>query len=307
MRVAIVGLGGIAGKAYLPVLADRHDVELLPCSRTASTVEQVQARYRLPRGTTELDEVLNWGPQAAFVLTPSPTHGTVVQRLLEGGVDVFVEKPATMSSGETRALAELAESRGRILMVGFNRRFAPLHRRARELWGERTVGMCVLQKHRSGAAHPTLFSNYIDDTIHLIDLVRFFGGEGEAVTTVQRLREGRLVGAVSLVALEKGGHAVVATSLEAAGWSETCNLHGEGATLNLEAFSTLRFAGDAEERVWREDYASAWKPTLEARGFPQQIAHFFECLASREPPVTSAWEAFRTQRLLEEMVARAHA
>jgi virulence factor len=304
-RVAVVGLGGIASKAYLPMLADRDDLELLACSRSGATVERMQARYRLPHVTTQLDELLSWGPKAAIVLTPSATHKAIVERFLEAGVDVLVEKPATLSSGETQTLADLAEARGRVLMVGFNRRFAPLHRRAREIWGGRAVGVALFQKHRSGAAHPDLFSNYIDDTIHLIDLVRFFCGEGEAVSTVERLKDGRLIGAVSVVALRTGGHAVVATSLEAAAWTETCSLHGDGATLELDAFAELRWREEAEDRVWREDHASAWKPTLEARGFPQQFDHFLECVASRRRPLTSGREAAVTQRLLEDMVARA--
>ena len=301
-RIGIVGLGGIASKAYLPVLTQRSDVELLVCSRTLSTVEEVQARYGLSRGTTEIDELVSLKPDAAFVLTPSPTHFAVVQQLLDAGVDVFVEKPATLKSEETKVLAELAETRGRVLMVGFNRRFAPLHQRARELWAGRS-GLALLQKHRSSAAHPDLFSNYIDDTIHIIDLLRFFCGEGEAVATATQVRDGRLMGAVSVVALEKGGHGVITTTLEAGGWSETYSLHGEGTTLEVDAFSRLRTGGETEERIWREPYASGWKPTLEARGFTQQVNHFFDCLASRQTPLTSARESYRTQRLLEDLVA----
>jgi virulence factor len=302
-RVAVVGLGGIAWKAYLPSLAERDDVEILACGRSAASLERVVARYRLAHATTALEDLLGWGPQAAIVLTPTSTHRAIVEKLLEAGVDVLVEKPATMTSNETQALTERAEARRRIFMVAFNRRFAPLHRRARELWGGRAVGLALFQKHRPEAAHPDLFGNYIDDTIHLIDLLRFFCGEGRAVTTVERLRAGRLVEATSLVALETGGQAVVATSLEAGAWSETCSLHGGGASLDLDAFAEIRFRAQSEERTWREDYPSGWKPTLEARGFPQQIAHFLECVASRQPPLTSGHEAFRTQRLLEELVA----
>lgn len=302
-RIGIVGLGEIAAKAYLPILTQRSDVELLVCSRTLSTVEKVQARHGLSRGTTEIDELLSFKPDAVFILTPSPTHFVVAQKVLDAGVDVFVEKPATMTSDETRTLGELAETRGRVLMVGFNRRFAPLHQRAHELWAGRPVGLALLQKHRSSAAHLDLFSNYIDDTIHIIDLLRFFCGEGEAVATAARVRDGRLTGAVSLVALEKGGHGVITTSLEAGAWSETYSLHGDGATLEVDAFSRLRSRGEAEERIWSEPYASDWKSPLEARGFPQQVNHFFDCLASRQTPLTSARESYRTQRLLEDLVA----
>ncbi|MFI5184428.1 MAG: Gfo/Idh/MocA family protein [Vicinamibacteria bacterium] len=303
LRLAVVGLGGIAWKAYLPALAERDDLELLACGRSAPSVERVRDRYRVARATADIEELLSWQPRAAVVLTPSPTHRAIVERLLEAGVDVLVEKPATMSSGETQALTELAEARGRVFMAAFNRRFAPLHRRAREVWGGRTVGVGLFQKHRSGAAHQDVFSNYIDDTIHLIDLLRFFCGEARAVTTVERMQDGRLVGATSLVALERGGHASVVTSLEAARWEERVSLHGEGASLELDAFAELRWMGGADEQVRREEYASGWKSTLEGRGFPQQIGHFLDCVASRQTPLTSGREAVRTQRLLEDMVA----
>ncbi len=304
MRVAIVGLGDIARKAYLPLLTTREGVELLLCSRTRVTVERLQAQYHLPHGATDLDELLSWKPQAAFVLTPSPTHRDVASRLLMAGVDVFVEKPATMHSAETQELAELADAQARVLMVSFNRRYAPLHRQARELWGDRAIGMCLLQKHRTGAAHPNLFSNYIDDTIHIIDLLRFFCGDGNVVSTFQQMREGKLVGAISTVALTGGGYGMVATSLQAGRWSEQYTLHGDGASIYMDAFSRLRLVTEKEQRVWEEKYASSWKPILEARGFAGQIAHFFECVASREQPLTSGWEAFKTQHLLERMVAQ---
>ena len=305
MRVAIIGLGGIARKAYLPLLTTWEGVEVLLCSRTPATVAQLQAQYHLPQGTTDLEELLSWRPQAALVLTPSPTHRAIAGRLLEAGVDVFVEKPATMRCAETQELAELAEARERVLMVSFNRRYAPLHRQARALWGDRTVGLCVLEKHRASAAHPDLFSNYIDDTIHIIDLLRFFCGDGEVVDTVQQMRQGRLVGAVSTVALQGGGYGMVITSLQAGRWTERYALHGDGASMYLDAFSRLRLSTGEEERVWGEGWASTWTPTLETRGFADQIAHFFECVRSREQPLTSGWEALKTQRLLEEMVAKA--
>ena len=85
--------------------------------------------------------MLEENPEAAFVLTASATHFEFIQKLLSVGIDVFTEKPATLDVWETLSLAKLAEKEGRILMVGFNRRFAPLHIRAKELWGAKQVGL----------------------------------------------------------------------------------------------------------------------------------------------------------------------
>ena len=302
MLIGIVGLGEIAKKAYLPILGSMEGIELALCSRTEESVRRVQAQYRIERGTTRLEELIAMGPQAAFVLSPSPTHEPLARALLEGGVDVFMEKPATLRSQETQGLAELAERGRRVLMVGFNRRFAPLHVRAAQLWQGRPVGMAWFEKQRPNASHPNLEHQFTDDTIHQIDLLRFFCGDGRVVNTVQYTSADRLLGAASTVALERGGYAMVITSMQAGRWQETYTLHGGSQSMIIDAFSRLRLIGKQEDVVQEETYASTWITTLEGRGFKGLVAHFFECIGQRSQPQPSAWDAVKTQQMVEEMV-----
>jgi virulence factor len=305
MPVAVIGLGGIAQKAFLPVLSAWKEIELLLCSRNPVSVADYQAQYRIQRGTTELDALIDWRPQAAFVLTPSTTHREIIERLLLADIDVFAEKPLTLSLDDTRTLAELADQRERVLMVGFNRRYAPLHRQARQLWGERPIQMAVLQKNRSSAYHPNLYQNYIDDTVHIIDLLRFFCGDGTASHTVCQMGNGKLIGAASTVVYDHGGYGMVLTSLQAGRWYEHYALHGGSTSLYVDAFNRLTLVTEKEERIWEEKYSSAWMNTLKARGFVDEISHFFDCVRTRSQPQTSAWEAYKTQLLLEGMVKAA--
>ncbi len=305
LSAAIIGLGGIAQKAYLPVLSAWKDIELVLCTRNPDTLAEIQAQYRVGRGTTSLEELMEWRPQVAFVLTPSTTHREIIECLLLAGIDVFAEKPLTLTLEDTRYLAELADRLGRILMVGFNRRFAPLHRLARELWGDRPLQMAVFQKNRSSAYHPDLYQNYIDDTIHIIDLLRFFCGDGTATYTSFQVGNGKLIGAASTVVYDHGGYGLVLTSLQAGRWFEHYALHGGSTSLYVEAFNRLTLVTEKEQKVWEESYASAWMTTLKARGFVDEIAHFFDCVQSRAQPQTSAWEAYKTQLLLESMVKAA--
>lgn len=305
MQVAVIGLGEIAKKGYLPVLTAFEGAELLFMSRSPETVRCLQEQYRVAHGTTNLDDVLRARPKAAFVLSPSETHFEIAQALLKGGIDVFLEKPATLHSEQTQQLAELAEQHSRILMVGFNRRYAPLHQQARELWGSHTTSIAQFQKHRSNASHPSLQHQFTDDTIHQIDMLRYFCGEGEVISTAHQVQEGRLYGAISTVALERGGFAQVVTSLRAGRWQEVYTIHGDQISLEIEAFSELRVREKSSERVWKETYDSSWKTTLEGRGFAGQIKHFFDCVRDRSQPMTDGWDSVKTQRLMESMVARA--
>lgn len=301
-RIAIIGLGSIAQKAYLPILAAWKGIELLLCSRTASVVEGLQAQYRVKRGTTHLEEALDWGPQAAFVLTSTVAHYDIASRLLAAGVDVYLEKPAALSSQQALQLSQQAEAGKRILMVGFNRRYAPLHRLGRELWGERRVDIAVFEKHRSGGFHPDLSVHYTEEMIHIIDMLRFYCGEGQPVQTAYAQND-RFAWGDSTLALQRGGVAHLLASMRAGQWRETYALHGEGASLYVDAFSRVVWVSGGGQRVWEETYASSWKTTLEGRGFQGEIAHFLECVESRLNPQTSGWEAVKTQQLTEALIA----
>ena len=304
MLIGIIGLGDIAKKAYLPILTSLEGIDLAIYARSPENVTRLQNQYRIPRGTTRLDELLQMGLQAAFVLTPSGTHAAITTQLLENGVDVFLEKPATLHSSDTLALARQADDRGRVLMVGFNRRYAPLHVKARQAWQGQTIGMALFQKYRTSLYHPRLENQYIDDTIHSIDVARFFCGEGEVVNTIQYVSAEYILGATSTIAPEKGGYALVITGLQGGKWQETYALHGSGHSMIVDAFSRLRFIEKQEEIIQEETYASSWKTTLEGRGFNGEINHFLDCVQQRSQPLTSGWDSVKTQQMVEQMIAR---
>lgn len=301
-RIAIIGLGEIARKAYLPVLTTHAGVDLTLYNRSENSLQEMQSLYRITDGTTSLEQVIDSQPAAAFVLTASPSHYAIARQLLENGVDVFIEKPATLHSWETKALAEIAENKGRILMVGFNRRFAPLHVKAKELWSETAVSMGIFRKFRSNASHPSLEHQLIDDTIHQIDLLRFYCGEGKAVSTTQQALPDQFFGAVCVIRLESGGIGIIETNLRAGHWQENYTLYGGCQTMEIEAFSQIQFDCGKDQKRWQETYASSWQTTLAGRGFVAQIEHFLSCIETRNEPFTSAWDSVKTQILTEEII-----
>ncbi len=93
--------------------------------------------------------------------------------------------------------------------------------------------------------------------------------------------------------------------MRAGHWKEQYALHGDGASLYIDAFSRVALVEGGEQRVWEETYASSWKTTLKGRGFHDQIAHFLDCVQTRSQPETTAWEAAKTQQLVEDIVLQA--
>lgn len=303
LKVALVGAGRVARKAYLPLLRTWQHTQLVGlCSRTQRTVDRVCSDWQIEFGTTRLEELIEQEPDVAFVLTPRASHAEIIASLLEAGIDAFVEKPPTESSADTRELAQLAKDRERILMFGFNRRYAPFYRQAHELFEGRRIQNCMVEKHRPSAFHPSLYNNYLEDSIHQIDLLRYFCGEMQALHTAFEQQGDRLLGALSVARLESGGMGLVVTSLQAGSWQEKATLHGEGLTVEVTAFRELRIKHEHREELIGPERSGLWIPDLQERGFQGAIEHFFDCVRERKTPLSNGFEATRTQELVEQMV-----
>lgn len=95
--LAVVGLGDIARKAHLPVLAARSDVDVVALvSRSGRGARELAAQYRFPVQATTLDQAIACRPTGALVLTASASHVEVTCRLLEAGIAVNLEKPMAL-------------------------------------------------------------------------------------------------------------------------------------------------------------------------------------------------------------------
>lgn len=129
VRVGFVGAGSYATSMLLPHLARQEGVTLSGVVTTRS-LSAVNARrtFGFERATTDLADVLDDpGTDAVFVVTRHRSHADLVCRALERGKAVFVEKPLALTDGQLdRVVATVAETGNDRLMVGFNRRFAPL-------------------------------------------------------------------------------------------------------------------------------------------------------------------------------------
>lgn len=141
MKVGIIGLGDIAQKAYLPLITQRQDLELYFCTRTESTLKQLGAKYKVDRLFNSIDELIKEDLDAAFVHAATEAHYILVKKLLEKGINTFVDKPITYHLQKTKELIQLAQSKDLILMTGFNRRYVPTYTPLFEIDSPKTIIM----------------------------------------------------------------------------------------------------------------------------------------------------------------------
>ena len=89
------------------------------CDCDETKLSRLLEFYPGVRGTPSYSDLLNDPAlEAVVIATPARTHHALAHQALTAGKHVFVEKPLAMSSAEARDLIALAESQGRVLMVG---------------------------------------------------------------------------------------------------------------------------------------------------------------------------------------------
>src|SRR5262249_28738081 len=110
-----------------PAKLDAVRLAHVATNRSLSAVN-AQRRFGFVAASTTADAVLEDDSlDAIFIVTRHATHASMVCRALETGKAVFVEKPLALTSDELqRVIDTVAANSNDRLMVGFNRRFAPL-------------------------------------------------------------------------------------------------------------------------------------------------------------------------------------
>jgi predicted dehydrogenase len=144
LKILMVGLGGIGQRHTRNLRAllgnsveiiayrVRRLTHVVTPAMGADVERNVEEVYNI-RTFHLLDEALAEKPDIAFVCNPSSLHVEVTRACLLAGCDVFLEKPLADSLEGTSELVDLARSRGRIAMVGYQLRFHPCVARLAEV------------------------------------------------------------------------------------------------------------------------------------------------------------------------------
>ena len=123
IRMAVVGAGGF-GKNHLRVIHEMQGAELVAVVDTDAAKAAEAAKQYGCEAYTGIAE-LTGKVDAAIVAVPTVAHADVGCPLLEGGIDVLMEKPIASDLQSAERLAQAAAAGGRILQVGHLERFNP--------------------------------------------------------------------------------------------------------------------------------------------------------------------------------------
>jgi predicted dehydrogenase len=246
VRVGVIGAGNFARQQHIPNLAAMPDAELAAlCEIDPETLDTVGERFGVPKSRryTDAGTLLDSADIELVVVTVrDDLQPEIALQALAAGKHVYVEKPLSKSPEECLRVAQAAERSSNRLAVGFNKRFAPAYRKAREIIDDagRPSSLHLAMTDdawRWAHGYPPGYLMTLD-VCHHIDLVEWF--TGSPVASVY-CRSSRPEDDLLLVTTESGAAATIMFSGNDAMDTpkEYARLIGERWSLTAEDFVEL--------------------------------------------------------------------
>ena len=192
IRLGLIGCGAFTKAVHLPnlnALSNDFKIEGV-ASRTGATAGAVARRTNARIAASDYRELIaDSNIDALLIATRHASHGRIAAEALAAGKHVFVEKPLAITVEECQKIESLARENDLVVRVGFNRRFAPLYQRARDLLSARAPRMILyrvnvgdVSQHWSAGADEG--GRLLGEGCHFLDLFNWLFSSAPLSTSV---------------------------------------------------------------------------------------------------------------------------
>ncbi len=184
LRFALFGAGRI-GRMHAAELAAHPDAELSYIYDVYDSAARETAYKHGAKVAADVATALNDAAvDAVLIASPTDTHVDLITRAARAGKAILCEKPIDLDIDRVNACREEIASCDVPIQIGFNRRYDPSHRSAREAVGNGEVGRVeevIITSRDPGLAPIEILRTsgglFRDMMIHDFDMARFILGE----------------------------------------------------------------------------------------------------------------------------------
>jgi predicted dehydrogenase/threonine dehydrogenase-like Zn-dependent dehydrogenase len=151
LQIGFIGAGSFAQKFLIPTASAAGKLHTVVTSRGV-TAKNACEKFGFGAFSTDARDVLaNKDINVVFVATRHDSHADLVVSSLDHGKHVFVEKPLAIRENDLKRVAEtVARAKDCKLMVGFNRRFAPLALEAKRVFDNLSEPLVINYRVNAG-------------------------------------------------------------------------------------------------------------------------------------------------------------
>lgn len=267
--LGFIGAGNYASSVLVPAFSKTPARLKSICAPTGVSSVHVAKKFGIEEATTNSDKVLlDTSITALVIATRHDSHAKWILDALKNGKHVFVEKPMVLTRDELTEIQNVYQSLEEkpILMVGFNRRYAPHVKTIQSLLAAKRQPKSFIMTVNAGAIPPDHWTQdrtvgggrIIGECCHFVDLLRYLANDrishvtatametesNDCVMIQLRFRDGS-IGTINY--LSNGSKAFPKERLE---------IFCAGSVLQLNNFRSLKgygWAGAKPQRLLRQD------------------------------------------------------
>jgi len=292
--VGFIGAGGFAASTLLPAFAAHGATLHTIASAGGVSGTHLGWKFGFQVSTTDTQELYkDPAVNVAVITTRHDSHARFVLEALAAGKHVFVEKPLCLTRDELQAIREAyakAAAQGRLLMVGFNRRFSPLVASMKKVLDANPDPKYLTMTVNAGRIPGDHWTQDDDsgggrilgEGCHFIDLLRFLVGKPiveVSSTSGRRPSAGKIAPDSAVITLAFADGSLGTIQYFAEGHKdfpkERLEVFQSGKILQLDNFIRVdgygfeKFRG---EKLWAQD-----------KGHKDQVGAFLEAIRKGQP------------------------
>lgn len=327
VKVVVVGTGGIA-KRHGEALVENENAEIIGAVDVDAAKAEAYAAKHGGKSYPSLFECLS-DADAIYVLTPPSFRRQYAIEAIAAGKHVFCEKPLAIVPEDGKTIAEMAQKKGVIAMMGFNQRYRTGYRRLKNVVASGELGevyhfWCHRFGMGAGGNGQVQSGNWrtnvdlccgmtIESLSHDIDLMRWILGD-EAVTVTGHVHSTVVDlpdfdnNAQVLIKMKKGASAVINAS-----WSSRIGVNSRGV-LGKKGTAFVEGTDVGNNGIWcstrfhvktdDDEYerVEMLHDNLDVISYKAETNDFIDAIISGRQPLVSIWDGYETLRISQAIL-----
>ena len=296
MGIGVLGAGSFAMDTLLPALKQLDRVGLVGvCAANGSHARHAAAKFGFQYCTTDEQRIVD-DPDidTVVIATRHHLHATQVLAALSAGKHVFCEKPLCLSEIDLAEIvrAYASSARDRLVMVGFNRRFAPMAIKMRAFIKQVQEPMALHYRVNAGFIARDHWVNdpeqgggrLLGEVCHFVDFLTFMASalpievHTRSLNSIEQYSDDNVVISLRFANGSQGTISYLANG-DRAYSKERVEVFGGGAVAVLEDFRRLELVRHGRKQTFRS-------PFRQDKGHRGELQAFAAAVCGRgEPPI----------------------
>lgn len=323
LKTVIIGCGAISHTHINSINNNKLSEIIAVCDISEERAMSAAKEAGCDRYYTDYRKMLGECPQAdvVHICTPHFLHAEMAVYAMKNGFDVYLEKPCAMTSAEAKEIVAVSEKTGRKVCVSFQNRLVKTTARVKEIAESGRLGKLLGMKglvtwQRSGAYYTESpwrgewetegGGVLMNQSIHTLDLIYYFGGKVKKVEGSVALRKNR-----DIISVEDTAEATIwfENGVTAVFYATNCHVTSNPAELELVfekgslliSNDILYENTDGHIRECVENTGIAVGKSVWGSGHIAMIGNFYRVLCGEDAEYCDISDAYQVLEIIEKI------